>query len=83
MDSKLQGKSKVAGIALCGFGRAGQIHFGNLRRNYRCQLKYIVDLKEPAVVERIREVVEEYHVTSVSIVGAEDFEEVRKCFLLC
>lgn len=77
MSSEARGKSKVAGVALCGFGRAGQIHFGNLRSNYRCNLKYIVDLKEPAVQKRIADTLDKYNVTSITLVGVEDFEEVR------
>ena len=76
MESTAQQKNKIACITLCGFGRAGQIHFGNIRRNHRCHLKYIVDLKEPAVEKRIRDILDEYNVTSTTIVGMQDYEKV-------
>ena len=37
-----EGKKKV-NVALCGFGRAGRIHFNGVRQNHRIALKYIVD----------------------------------------
>ena len=31
------------GIAIIGFGRAGQIHYKNIINNFNCEIKYIVD----------------------------------------
>lgn len=67
---------RVVGVALCGFGRAGQIHFGGLRHNYDCKLKYIIDRVElPGVLEAITNTLDKYHVTDVRPVSVEDFDK--------
>ena len=65
-------------LALCGFGRAGNIHFRGIRSNPRCQLKYIVDcFDDPAVLSKVRAVLEEYRMLeSVSLVKTSDYESV-------
>lgn len=70
-------KKRIVGVTLCGFGRAGQIHFNGLRQNYNCKLKYIVDMiNVPAVLETIRENLDKYHMQGVRPVSVQEFEEV-------
>ena len=70
-------KNRVIGVALCGFGRAGQIHFQGIRQNHNCKLKYVVDLIEsPSVLETIRKKLAEYHMSGVRPVSREEFDEV-------
>ena len=69
-----QKKTRV-GIALCGFGRAGKIHFHSIRQNHRCILKYVVDVGE--ALDSIRKYVEEYNLSDkTKAVSTEDFEKV-------
>ena len=69
--------SRIIGVALCGFGRAGQIHFNGLRQNYNCKLKYIVDMiNVPTVLETVREKLDKYHMQDVQLVSVQEFEEV-------
>ncbi len=76
-----QDKNGVVGVALCGFGRAGQIHFHGIRQNHRCSLRYVVDIiEEPGVLERITAVLTEYHMTHVKPVSKKQFDEVPKIF---
>ncbi len=65
---------RTVGVVLCGFGRAGQIHFHGIRRNHRCKLLYVVDNKE--VQEKINEVLDTYLITGVQIVPPEKYDEV-------
>jgi len=54
-------EKKIVKLALCGFGKAGQIHFHGIRRSHRCKLKYIVDLvEEESVRRRITSVLHEH-----------------------
>ena len=69
--------TKKTGIAICGFGRAGQIHFTGVLKNYRCRLLYIVDLVQDTTVKsRIQTKLEEFMVDDVKIVGKENYEKV-------
>ena len=65
-------------LALCGFGRAGMIHFRGIRINPRCQLKYIVDcFDDPAVLKKVTCVLEEYRMRdSVTLVKTGEFAGV-------
>ena len=65
-------------LALCGFGRAGRIHFRGVQSNPRCQLKYIVDCFEnPDILKVVRSALEEYRMLeSVTLVKTSDFESV-------
>ena len=69
---------RVVNVALCGFGRAGKIHFHNIRVNYRCKLKYIVDCFDvPTVTKGVRDVLEKYYMEDgVTFVKASEFEAV-------
>ena len=71
-------KNRIIGVALCGFGRAGQIHFHGIRQNHNCKLKYIVDMIEvSSVLDTIQGRLAEYHMTGVRPVSREEFDEVR------
>lgn len=64
-------------MVLCGFGRAGQIHFNGIRKNHRCKLLYIVDQVEDAAIKsRIQAKLDEYMMENVKIVGMDCFEKV-------
>lgn len=65
-------------LALCGFGRAGRIHFNGIRTNHRCQLKYIVDCFEiPEVLKVVRAELEKYGMLdTVTLVKASEYESV-------
>ena len=65
-------------LALCGFGRAGKIHFSGIRANHRCRLKYIVDCFDiPEVLETVRAVLDEYRMLdTVKLVQPSEFENV-------
>ena len=65
-------------LALCGFGRAGKIHFNGIRFNHRCELKYIVDcFEEPSVLNSITSVLDEYRMlSSVTLVKTSEFKSV-------
>ena len=67
-------KNRV-GIALCGFGRAGKIHFHGIRQNHRCNLKYVVDAVES--MSSIQECLERYNLSDTAkAISTEDFENV-------
>ena len=71
-----QKKKTRVGIALCGFGRAGKIHFHSIRQNHRCIFKYVVDLGE--ALSGIQKYLEEYSVSDKTrAVSTEDFEKVH------
>jgi myo-inositol 2-dehydrogenase/D-chiro-inositol 1-dehydrogenase len=65
-------------LALCGFGRAGKIHFRGIRSNHRCQIKYIVDcFEDPAVLKSVSSVLEEYRMLgSVKLVKTSEYKSV-------
>ena len=70
-----QKKKTRVGIALCGFGRAGKIHFHSIRQNHRCVFKYVVDVGEALGV--VQKYLEEYNVSDKTrAVSTEDFEKV-------
>ena len=80
-SEKSPGKRQVS-LALCGFGRAGKIHFSGIRANHRCRLKYIVDCFDiPEVLETVRAVLDEHrmqlltqvHCTIIAIIIYRDF----------
>jgi hypothetical protein len=80
-----QKKTRV-GIALCGFGRAGKIHFHSIRQNHRCIFKYVVDVGE--ALGGIQKYLEEYNLSEKTrAVSTEDFEKVHllphKLYILC
>ena len=69
----------VIGVVLCGFGRAGRIHFEGIRQNRRCQLKYIVDLLEkPQVNDLIQGTLAKYNLQGTKAVAASAYEEILK-----
>lgn len=76
MDQSTE-KKRTVNVALCGFGRAGKIHFHGIRLNHRCRLKYIVDcLNLPDVHKTIQAHLEEYNLTDsgVTLVDASQYE---------
>ena len=79
---------KRVGIALCGFGRAGRIHFNGVRQNYRCELKYVVDLVDAEVTvndctlkegEVVRSTLENYCEEGTKVVDSSEFYQVSLC----
>lgn len=74
-DSTASKKTRI-GIALCGFGRAGKIHFHSIRQNHRCIFKYVVDLGE--ALGGVQKYLEEYNLSEKTrAVSTEDFEKVH------
>ena len=78
-------KERVIGVALCGFGRAGRIHFNGIRQNRHCELKYVVDLPEVTVTvgdstlkvgDVIRSTLAEYRMEQAKVVDGSKFHEV-------
>ena len=59
-------------LALCGLGRAGQIHFKGIRLSHRCKLKYIVEDE----VDKAERFLTTYNVTSVKVLQGKDFNTV-------
>ena len=72
------GRRKRVTVALCGFGRAGRIHFNSIRQNHRCHLKYIVDVfGNSDVLKFARDKLQEYYLLdTVALVEASDFESI-------
>jgi hypothetical protein len=69
---------KKTGMVLCGFGRAGQIHFDGIRSSHLCKLLYVVDLvEEESVRSRIQAKLDMYMMGEVKLVGRKSYEEVR------
>lgn len=64
--------SPIVTLALCGFGRAGNMHLTSIRSSYRCQLKYVVDI--PAALDSIRSTLKTFNLTDVRIVSVDEFE---------
>ena len=60
------------GLALFGFGRAGQIHFKNIFNNTRTDLKYIVE-EYTSVAEKF---VVDYRLTGTRVVHSTQLQEV-------
>ena len=81
-------KSKErVGLALCGFGRAGRIHFSGVRQNRHCELKYVVDLIEVTVTvgdskqkigDIIRSTLAEYRMEQTKVVDTSKLHEVSR-----
>lgn len=71
-------EKRQIGVALCGFGRAGQIHFNGLRVSHRCVLKYVVDqVEDTQVSERIRSILTTYNMDSITkLVGIDEYQSV-------
>ena len=59
-------------LAICGFGRAGQIRFKGIRSNPRCQLKYVVEEE----VEKAKTILTTYNMADVRVVRGQDFHLV-------
>ncbi len=69
--------AKKIGVAICGFGRAGQIHFNGIRSNRLCSLKYVVDRTDlESVKDLIQSKLDDFMMDEVKLVGLESFEEV-------
>ena len=60
------------GVALFGLGRAGHIHFENLRKFYRCRLLYLVETE----VNRASETCEKYFMKDVKVLAPENSANV-------
>lgn len=58
--------------ALFGLGRAGKIHFVNICKNLRIDLRYIVE-EYPSEAEKF---VADYHLTNTKLVHSDDFKTV-------
>lgn len=56
---------------LCGLGRAGTIHFNSIRKNHRCNLKYIVDVR----LEHVQKVVSTFNMDAVQAIAPESYEK--------
>ena len=68
--------TRRVGVALCGFGRAGKIHFHSIRENHRCELKYVVEVAE--ALGSLRKYLDEYNVSDkTKAVSTDDFEKVH------
>ena len=68
--------TRRVGVALCGFGRAGKIHFHSIRENHRCELKYVVEVAE--ALGSLRKYLDEYNVSDKTrAVSTDDFEKVH------
>ena len=65
-------------IAICGMGRAGQIHLGNCMKNFKINVKYIVELD----VEKAEKLKKEYMLTDTIIVHADMFDTVLCEFII-
>ena len=52
-------------LALCGFGRAGQIRFKGMRNNPRCRLKYVVEDE----VEKAKRILAKHNMNDVIVVS--------------
>ena len=76
IDCKMEGLRRTLSLALCGFGRAGKIHFSGIRKNPRCQLKYVVDCFDvPDVLKASRATLEGYGMLdAVTLVQMSDYE---------
>lgn len=68
----------MLGVAICGFGRAGQIHFNGVRKNCRCKLLYIVDIvdEDQAVKDLILGKLDQFNMEGVKVVGLKSYENV-------
>ena len=71
MESKSSIQEHVV-LALCGFGRAGQIRFKGIQRSHRCRLKYIVEDE----VERANMILAKHNMFDVTVVAGKDLHMV-------
>ena len=60
-------------IAICGLGRAGNIHTGNCVQNPRVHIKYFVEVD----VARAEEVKQKFGLKDTIVVHADDFQKVQ------
>ena len=56
------------GVVLFGLGRAGTIHFHNLRRSQRAELLYIVE----ADMDKAKKMVQQYRTKDVTVLPPEE-----------
>lgn len=79
----MSGCKKKVGVVICGFGRAGQIHFNGVRKNCRCKLLYVVDRVEEdeAVKNLILNKLEQTLTEGVKVVGLKNYENVRGTYM--
>ena len=61
-------------LAVCGFGRAGKIHFQSIRKSPKCQLKYIVDV--PSQKEAIECYLKDWNCSHIKFVPIQEFDNV-------
>ena len=59
---------KHFGVAIFGFGRAGQIHFHNLRNIPRAEILYIIE----EYPDKAHETIEEYRLNDIKIIKPGD-----------
>ena len=69
---KMSAKDTVNTLALCGFGRAGKMHFTTIRQSHRCKLKYIVDVATQ--IDTINEFLKKYNFSHVQVLPSEEYE---------
>ena len=80
---EIMASKRTVGVALCGFGRAGQIHFQGIRRNPRCVLKYIVDqVENEAVKKTVCGKLDEHLVQGVQLVSPGSFDDVQASYII-
>lgn len=66
--------SQQIGVVICGFGRAGQIHFSGIGKNHLCKLKYVVEVD--TIKELVQAKLDEYFMKEVKVVGVQVYENV-------
>jgi len=66
------GTSKKFNVAICGSGRAGQIHIGNCQQNPSVNIKYLVELD----VKKATEVLSDLGIDGVTVVHYDQFQTV-------
>lgn len=65
-------ETPIVTIALCGFGRAGNMHFTTIRQSYRCKLKYVVDVTSR--LEEVRIALRKWNMVDVIVVPSESYK---------
>lgn len=71
-------------MVICGFGRAGQIHFNSIRKNHRCKLLYLVDqVENEAIRSRIQAKLDEFMMEGVKVVGLNCYEVWKFVLRVC
>ncbi len=61
-------------LAVCGFGRAGKIHFSSICRSPECRLKYVVDVS--CQKEKIEDYLKQWNCGHIKFVSTEEFENI-------